>query len=186
MRRPFSPSRRSWLCFVRSKAVWPCLNFAGSMGSARRAATSMDVSPVARVPSSRSDRFSQVANIYPASPDIGAPKWEFRVVSLDKWSASEWTIIKARFLTHRILPVGHISWISLQSLSQPQVAGWNSMLFRSIAQMIRAFLFATATIVRLTPRRSRSALIHRLSASVLRAATRTTDLAPCTSKVRRC
>ncbi|MDO9526595.1 MAG: transposase, partial [Gemmobacter sp.] len=32
--------------------------------------------------------FSQVANIYPASPDIGAPKWEFRVVCLDNWSAS--------------------------------------------------------------------------------------------------
>ena len=32
--------------------------------------------------------FSRVANIYPASPDSGAPKWEFRVVSLNKWSAS--------------------------------------------------------------------------------------------------
>lgn len=30
----------------------------------------------------------QIANIYPASPDIGAPKWEFRVVSLNKWSVS--------------------------------------------------------------------------------------------------
>jgi hypothetical protein len=46
--------------------------------------------------------------------------------------------------------------ISLQSLSQPQAASWNSTPFRSIAQMIRAFLFATATIVWLTPRRSRS------------------------------
>ena len=127
----------------------------------------MDVSPVTRVSSSRSDRFSQVANIYPASPDFGAPKWEFRMVSLDKWSASEGHFEKARFLTHRTLPAGHISWISLQSLSQPQAVGWNSMPFRSIAQMIRAFLFATATIVRLTPRRSRRPLIHRLIPTAL-------------------
>jgi hypothetical protein len=31
---------------------------------------------------------SQGANIYPASPIDGAPKWAFRVVSLNKWLAS--------------------------------------------------------------------------------------------------
>lgn len=52
------------------------------------------------------------------------------------------------------------------------------MSFRSIAQMMRAFSLATVTTVRLIPRRSRNALIHRLSALVLPAATRKTDLAP--------
>jgi hypothetical protein len=49
----------------------------------------MDVSPIARFSLIRSAAKSQVANIYPASPVDGAPKWEFRVVSLNKWSASE-------------------------------------------------------------------------------------------------
>ena len=44
------------------------------------------------------------------------------------------------------------------------------MPLRSIARMMRAFFLATAAIVRLTPRRSRNALIHRLSASDLPAA----------------
>ena len=59
------------------------------------------------------------------------------------------------------------------------------MPLRSIARMMSAFLLATATIVRLTLRRSRNALIHRLSASTLPAATRTTDLARGISKVRK-
>ena len=49
---------------------------------------SMDVSPFARFSLICSAARSQVANIYPASPFDGAPKWEFRVVSLNKWSAS--------------------------------------------------------------------------------------------------
>jgi hypothetical protein len=47
----------------------------------------MDVSPFARFPPICSAVRSQVANIYLASPVDGAPKWEFRVVSLNKWSA---------------------------------------------------------------------------------------------------
>lgn len=50
--------------------------------------TSMDVSPFARFSLICSTARPQVANIYPASPFDGAPKWEFRVVSLNKWSAS--------------------------------------------------------------------------------------------------
>ncbi|BAE49736.1 hypothetical protein amb0932 [Paramagnetospirillum magneticum AMB-1] len=114
---------------------------------------------------------------YPASPDVGAPKWEFRVVSLNKWSAS-WGRYKSQVPHTPDLPVGHISWISMQPLSQPQVAGWNSSWRRSIAHMIRAFLLATATIARFAPRRSRSALIHWLNGSLRLAATRTTALAP--------
>jgi hypothetical protein len=53
-----------------------------------RRSTSMDVSPIARFSLICSAAKSQVANIYPASPVDGAPKWEFRVVILNKWSAS--------------------------------------------------------------------------------------------------
>jgi len=74
----------------------------------------------------------------------------------------------------------------LAILFYPQTWGWNSSLRLSMAQMMRAFLLATATIARFIPRPSRSALTHRLNGSDLVPDTRTTDRAPCTNSVRRC
>ena len=121
--------------------------------------TSMDVSPIARFSLSCSAIRSQVANISPASPVDGAPKREFRAVSLNKWSASAGHY-KCQ-LPHTPEFAGRfISLIVLQSMLRAQSGARNSLFLFSMAQMIRAFLLATATMARFMPRRSRRLLTH--------------------------
>ncbi len=97
-----------------------------------------------------------VANIYPASPDeIGAPKWGIRsrtplqlvgLEGLDNSQALCAPVRPVRFIS----PSSRKLWAGLQ-----KAARYGSPV-RSTAQMIRAFLLATATVARLKPRRSRS------------------------------
>ena len=56
--------------------------------TARTMVASADLWLAGRFSSNCSAAKSQVVNIYPASPLDGAPKLEFRMVSLNKWSAS--------------------------------------------------------------------------------------------------
>ena len=127
-------------------------------------------------------RRSLVANIYPASPVDGAPKWGFRVVSLNKWSASEGHY-KSRVPHTPEFAGRFIFLVVLQSLSRAQVWAWNSSFLSNIAQMMRAFLLATATMALFMPRRSRIELTHLLKASVLPCDTRTTERALWISRV---
>jgi len=106
----------------------------------------LDVSPIARLSPIFSTVRSQVANIYPASPVGGAPKWEFRVVSLNKWLASS-DYYKSQVVHTPEVSGRFISLVVLQSLLRAQAWVQNSSFLLSIAQMIRAFLLATATML---------------------------------------
>jgi hypothetical protein len=87
---------------------------------------------------------------------------------------------------HRVRPVDSFPLLLAPQAVPPQAAGRYSSFLASSAQMMRAFLFATATMARFVPRRSRSSFTHRLNRSDLPAAVRTTARAPWTSRVRRC
>jgi hypothetical protein len=101
-----------------------------------------------------------VANIYPASPDgIGAPKRGIRsrtplqLVGLEGLDKSQALCAPVRPM-RLISPSSRKLWAGLQ-----KAARYGSPV-RSTAQMMRAFLLATATVARLNPRGSRSWLTH--------------------------
>ena len=108
-----------------------------------------------------------------------------RSMALNKWSAS-WAFIKARVSMHWVRPVDSFPLSPAPCTVPHQVEGRYSSFLASIAQMMRAFLLATATMARFVPRRSRSSFTHRLNRSVFPTAVLTTARAPWTSRVRRC
>jgi hypothetical protein len=118
-----------------------------------------------------------IANIYPASPDDGAPKWGIRshpprqLVGLEGHYKSQGLGVPVR-------PVSPFFRSFPQPRSSLHAAARYWSPLRSTAQITRAFLLATATVARLCPRRCRSSFTQLLRASDLRVAVLTTARAP--------